>query len=50
MDVDLIEVGRQRPVVAVLGALRHVLVNGVLDVTREMAERTAAKYRQSRSS
>jgi hypothetical protein len=57
MEVDLIEVGRRRPLVAVLGALRalpdivshvlhgvgsgaHVLVNGVIDLVREMAERS----------
>lgn len=68
MEVDLIEVGRRRPLVGILGAIRalpdvlvhlirgeampdmparlrlrpHILVEGLLDVTREAAE-TAAR-------
>jgi hypothetical protein len=38
MDVDLIEVGRQRRVVGMLGALRMFpAINGLLDVTRDAA-------------
>lgn len=44
MQVDLIEVGRRRPLVAALGvgSGAHILVSGVLDLTREMAEHRQA--------